>query len=210
MNILVFGASGKTGREIVSRSLGRGHHVTAFTRDPAKLGQAHERLRTVTGDVADAAAIHAAIPGHDIVVSALGVGRPLRHDQIVIDGVGHILRGMEKAAVARFVYLSTIAVSFGRDAVGAMMRFAARYPLRNEVGDHDIKERLIRPSALDWTIHAPALTMGPYTGRYRVGDEITALQFLPALLSRADVAEAMVQEIDAHQFPRKAMRVLPM
>ena len=155
MNILVFGASGKTGREIVARSLARGHQVTAFTRTPSKLDPPRENLRVITGDVADAAAIHAVIPNHEVVVSALGVGKPLRHDQVVVDGVGHIVRGMEESGVARLLYLSTIAVSFGRDAVGPLMRFAARFPLRNEVGDHDIKERVIRPSALDWTIVPP-------------------------------------------------------
>ena len=210
MQVLVFGASGRTGRELVWRALDHDHDVTAFVRDPAKLGVAHARLRTIQGDVGDASAVNRAIADHDIIVSALGVGKPLRHDQVVIDGVGHIVKAMESSGGKRLLYLSTIAVSYGRDAVGPMMRFAAKYPLRHEVGNHDVKERLIRPSAVDWTIvHAPMLTNGPWTGRYRVGEDIEEKQFFPPRLSRADVAHAMVAELGAHAFSRKAMRVLP-
>lgn len=210
MRVLVFGASGKTGREFVWRALDQDHDVTAFVRDPGKLGVTHPRLKTIQGNVGDAAAVAQAIAGQDVVVSALGVGKPLRHDQVVIDGVGHIVKAMESSGSQRLLYLSTIAVSFGRDAVGPMMRFAAKYPLRHEVGNHDIKERLIRPSAIDWTIvHAPMLTNGPWTGRYRAGETIEDKRFFPPMLSRADVAHAMVTELGAHAYPRKVMRLLP-
>ncbi|HET6463381.1 MAG TPA: NAD(P)H-binding protein, partial [Candidatus Krumholzibacteria bacterium] len=43
MRLLVFGGSGKTGREIVKQGLERGHDVTAFVRNPAKLSLSHER-----------------------------------------------------------------------------------------------------------------------------------------------------------------------
>ena len=53
MKVLVFGASGKTGREVVRQALARGFHVTAFVRDTARLPLAHANLRLVTGEITD-------------------------------------------------------------------------------------------------------------------------------------------------------------
>ena len=71
MRILIFGATGGTGRELVAQTLQRGHDVTAFVRTPDKLTVVDSRLRVVQGDIQRAESIHAAIPGHDAVLSAL-------------------------------------------------------------------------------------------------------------------------------------------
>ncbi len=60
MRILIFGASGRTGRPLVEQALERGHEVTAFVRDPVRLALEHGRLRVVSGDVTDAVAVYRA------------------------------------------------------------------------------------------------------------------------------------------------------
>ena len=45
MKVLVFGATGPTGRQVVTQALGRGHSVTAFVRNPAALSIDDKRLR---------------------------------------------------------------------------------------------------------------------------------------------------------------------
>src|SRR5690242_21851148 len=72
LRLLVLGATGGTGKELVRQPLARGHTVTAFVRDPARLAIAHASLRTVVGDALDPAAVDAAVPGHDAVLCALG------------------------------------------------------------------------------------------------------------------------------------------
>ncbi len=54
MRILVIGASGGTGREIVKQALEAGHDVTALVRNPAKFSLAHEHLTVARGNVMDA------------------------------------------------------------------------------------------------------------------------------------------------------------
>ena len=49
MNILVFGASGRTGRELVKQALAQGQTVTAFVRHPASFDLAHPQLKVVQG-----------------------------------------------------------------------------------------------------------------------------------------------------------------
>jgi putative NADH-flavin reductase len=207
--LLVFGASGGTGRQIVAQALAKNIAVTAFLRNPARLGVVHDHLRYVQGDVGDAGAVAGALPGHDAVVSALGVGTPLKHDQVVIDGVRNIVRAMEAARVRRLIYLSFIGVRDSRAAAGFLIRHVAKIPLRHEIADHEAKEALVRESALDWTIvRPPKLTDGQPTGRYRTGDDITARSIFPTL-SRADVAAFMIQQVTDAAFVRKAARVLP-
>lgn len=208
MNVLVFGASGQTGRAVVREALERGHRVSAFVRDPAKLDASHPALRVLRGDVGDGAVVAQAVPGHDAVVSTLGVGTPLAHDQVVIDGVGHILRAMEDAGVRRLIYQSFIGVRESRAAVGFIMRFIAPLPLRHEIADHEAKEALVRASAVDWTIvRPPKLTNGPRSNGYRAGEDVTTWAPVPQL-SRADVAHFIVGELESPRFVRRAARLL--
>lgn len=75
MKILVFGASGKTGKHVVEQALEAGHSVTAFVRDPTKLPSSHPNLRLIQADVLEAAQVEQAMPGVEAVISALGPGK---------------------------------------------------------------------------------------------------------------------------------------
>lgn len=209
MRLLVFGASGATGRQVVTQGLERGHTITAFVRTPGKLAAAHPQLKIVQGTVGDEAAVSNAIKDQDAVVSTLGVGTPLRHDPVVIAGVRYILRAMEHWGVRRLIYMSFIGVNDSRAAAGFIVRYVARWPLRNEIHDHEVKEGLVMNSALDWTIvRAPTLSNGPRTGNYRTGTDIIAQSALPTL-SRADVADCILHELENNAFVRKVLRVQP-
>src|SRR5687768_4706785 len=129
MRLLVFGASGQTGHEFVRQALERGHSVTAFVRTPGKFTIRDPSIRVLQGNVADSAAVAAAVPGHDAVVSMLGVGTPLKHDPDVVLGVRNIIKAMEENHTPRFIYLSFIGVRESRDAVGLILRYIAPIPL---------------------------------------------------------------------------------
>ena len=78
MNLLVFGASGGTGSRLVQQALDKGHVVTAFARDPAKIRLTHANLRVVRGDVLQPDSVDAAMTGQEAVVSALGTRPPIK------------------------------------------------------------------------------------------------------------------------------------
>jgi putative NADH-flavin reductase len=208
MKLLVFGASGKTGREVVRQALARGFTVTAFVRDTARLPMAHANLRLVKGELTDAKAIAKTVAGQTAVVSALGVGTPLTHDPVVIDGVRAIARAAEHASVERLVYMSFIGVNESRDAAGFLLKRLATTLLRHEVADHEIKEAAVADCFVDWTIvRPPKLTNGRLTASYRVGEGIRARSPLP-MMSRADVADFMLRQLSDAAFIRKAVRIL--
>ena len=78
MKLLVFGASGGTGRRLVQQALQQGHVVTAFARDPSKIRLAHENLRVVRGDILQPDSVESAVAGQEAVLSALGIRLPVR------------------------------------------------------------------------------------------------------------------------------------
>ena len=161
MRVTVFGATGRTGREVVARALAAGMDVTAYVRDPARLGPA-DGARVVTGTLDDDARLAEALAGRDAAVSALGVGRPLRSDPAVVDGVRRIVAAMEAAGVPRLVYLSFVGVRDSRPRSGPVIRHVLSRVVRNEAADHERKEAIVRASGLDWTIvRPPLLTSGP-------------------------------------------------
>jgi len=209
MQILVFGASGRTGAELVRQSLERGHTITAFARTPEKLGALRERVRVVQGNVRDADAVRAALPGHTAVVSCLGVSQELEPDPDVVAGVRNIVTAMQGQGVKRFVYQSFIGVTDSRAAVGFVLRYIAPIPLKHEIADHETKEAIVRESPLDWTIvRPPKLTNGARTERYRSGTRISTWTPVP-MLSRADVAHFILNELEEPAFVRMATRLLP-
>lgn len=208
MKVVVFGASGQTGRQVVRQALARGFRVTAFVRDAARLPLAHANLRLVKGEITDPKAVAKAVTGHTGVISTLGVGTPLRHDPVVIDGVRTIARASEHASVERLVYMSFIGVSDSRDAAGFLLKRLATTVLRQEVADHELKEAAVTDSFVDWTIvRAPKLTNGRLTAAYRVGEGIRARSPLP-MMSRADVADFLLRQLTDAAFIRKAVRIL--
>jgi putative NADH-flavin reductase len=84
MRLTIFGASGRTGRQLLNQALAAGHTATAVARDPTRLPVHHHRLKVVAADALDPAAIQPAVAGADAVVSALGP----HPAQPVVDHVG--------------------------------------------------------------------------------------------------------------------------
>ena len=72
MKIIIFGAGGGTGRELVKQALAQGHEVTAFVRSNNQSVPQDSKIALVAGDVRDYASVRDAIRGHDAVISALG------------------------------------------------------------------------------------------------------------------------------------------
>lgn len=209
MKVLVFGASGATGREIVMRALDRGYSVGAFVRSPARFELTNVNLTLVVGDVTDAASVERAVTGRDAVASALGSGNSVKSNPALLDGIRNVVRAMEHEGSHRFVYQSMLGVGDSRRQLGIVDRYVVLpLLLRNVLADHAREEAVIRGSTLDWVIvRPPRLTNGPHTGRYRSGEELR-WRGLSASISRADVADFMVRQLADDQYVHRTPTVL--
>jgi putative NADH-flavin reductase len=209
MKLIIFGATGATGKQLTGQALAQGHEVTAFVRNPSKLSMQHPRLTLVQGDVRHYETVLQAIQGKEAVLSALGANSPFRYDPVVVNGLAHIIRAMEAAQVLPLIYLSFIGVSQSRAAAGTLIRVLAPTLLRTETKGHTERETLIRRSLLHWIIvQAPTLTNGPLLQQYRWGEDIHTASFVSSL-SRADVANFMLTQLKNGRYARKVVRLLP-
>jgi uncharacterized protein YbjT (DUF2867 family) len=155
MKLLVFGSTGGTGRELVRQALEQGHRVTAYARDPAKVGEAsHAGLQVVCGDVLDPVAVENAVPGHDAVLCAIGAGAG--RTSLREDGTRNIVRAMESAGVRRLVCQSSLGIGDSRANLGFVTKYVIVPAfLRHAFADHERQEAVVKESALDWTIVRP-------------------------------------------------------
>jgi len=200
MNILVFGATGQTGQQLVTQALSRGHRVTAFVRRPEALAAMAERLRIVTGDVTrDGARVAEAVQGQELVISALGRRSTFRSEDLIARSMDAIVPSMKQAGVRRIILTSAFGVGDSLRDAPLIPGIMYRVLLRDIFADKERAEETLRASGLDWTIVYPVLlTNGPLTGRYRVAERLE-LHGVPKI-SRADVAHFILAEAESPRF----------
>ena len=205
MKLVVLGATGPLGALVTARALERGHDVTAFVRDPAKVARRGNRLRVEKGDaVADPRSLSRAFQGQDAVVSALGAGKSFRSRGLMAHAAPNILAAMREQGVHRLVWVSAFGVGATRREAPPIPRLFFCTLLRDIYADKRVGDGLVEKSDLDWTVVAPTiLTSGARTGRPRHGETL-ALRGMPSE-SRADVADFMVAEAEAPRYVRKTV-----
>jgi putative NADH-flavin reductase len=208
MHILVIGATGGTGRELVKQALERGHHVTAFARHPSRIKSAHERLRVVRGDVMDPASVDAAVQGCDAVVCALGHKRWLGPSKILSEGTRHVVRAMERQGVKRLVVETALGVGDSAGRLGLYYTlFTVPFILPFYWYDKGRQESVVRGSSLDWVIVRPGqLTNGRMRGVYQHGPRVGNYLWSVSI-SRADTADFMLSQLGDTPYMRAAVGV---
>lgn len=131
MPVVVLGASGGTGRQLVRAALDRGHEVRALVRDPSRAALVQEpRLTVVRADVHDGASIAAAITEDDVVVSGLGVTAKTEAGTLTAGA-----RAVAAARPRRVVWLGAIGTGPSAPVVGGLLRVVLRAGLGAEYDD---------------------------------------------------------------------------
>jgi putative NADH-flavin reductase len=166
VKIFVIGATGHTGMQVLDLALSRGHEVTAFVRSPQKIGRRDARLKIVTGDPESIEQLTAAMPAHDLVITALGVRPPraFRPHSLVTDCVAATVSAMKRSGISRIVLVSAAVLFPERGLVFAIFRRLLKHIAR----DLAQAEEIISRSGLDWTIVRPPRLTNGTDERYRV------------------------------------------
>jgi putative NADH-flavin reductase len=207
MKVIVFGATGGIGRLLVAGALEHGHAVTAFVRIGQTL-EPRDGLRVVQGDLFDAQSVGDAIDGHRAVFSALGA-HTLKTDPVLSRTVPLIIRGMHFHMVDRIIAVGAAGALYPagkyQPPIAALLFAIARSTLlRHPMADQRAQERFLAASDLDYTIiRPPRLTDGPATRKYRVLPD--ALPSSSRHISRADVADFMLQQLTDPRFHRRGV-----
>jgi putative NADH-flavin reductase len=204
MNIVIFGAGGRAGRQAVAEARRRGHQVTAVVRDPARHSDLTD-AEVVAGDVTDATGIEHLAAGHDAAISAAAdLSVPSR--DFFTASTRALTTGLAKAGVRRLVVVGLASILPG--ASGAPLMDEPGFP--NEYRPFSLGHAAgldeLRNCDLDWAYVAPAGDFdhdGTRTGRYLVaehGDPADRIGY-------ADFAIALVDEVEAPRHHRAAVSI---
>ena len=202
MKLAVFGATGGTGKEIVTQALEAGHEVTVLVRDPARLTVSHDKLYLVFGDVLNLEKVEETLAGSEAVCCSLG-NTANNPDFVVSDGTQNIIIAMQKQGIKRLVVVSALGVGDSREQVPLSFKMMMKTVLRKAYEDKERQEQFVRESDLDWVIVRPGgLTNGSATGEYTAGLDPAIMS---SQVSRADVAAFVLQQLTddtyLHQTP---------
>ena len=165
MNIVLLGANGRTGREVLVRALSAGDTVTALVRAEGKLADlGHERLEVHVGSACDPRVLEKLLPGHHVVISTLGPRRPTKASAAIYsESANSIVDAMQASDVNRLLATSS-ALLFPSDRLRDR---ALRGLVRNVVKEARRMEDRIRASSLDWTIVRIGFLTDDATTEYR-------------------------------------------
>ncbi len=195
--ILVLGATGGTGRLIVSQALARGYDVSALVRSPEK-GSDLKGAKVIVGDARDETALREALKGRDAVVSALGTpASPFREVTLLSTATHALVSAMRIEQVSRLVCITGIGAGDSAGHGGFLFdNLIFPLLLRKVYADKNRQETIVRDSGLDWVLVRPSvLTDKPSRDTIRALTDLS--DFHGGTISREDVARFVLDQLRA-------------
>ena len=180
MKILVFGATGKTGKLVVQQALENGFEVTAFVRDPEKMMITHHKLTIANGDVMLFATIDKIMKDHDAVISCLGLPAH-KPGELRSRGTQHIVDSIKKSSVNKFICQTSLGYADSKQILVntsfLFKKIIVPLLLKKTFNEHELQESIIKQTNLDWMIARPGnMTNGKLTGIIKLVFAVMTLQ----------------------------------
>jgi uncharacterized protein len=205
--IIIYGARGKLGPFVIEEALGRGHEVTAVTRDGTGV-EPRDHLTVVAGEITDPPGVAKLAAGHDVAISCIGPRDGDPHDKLGDDFLT-LLAGLGEAGVPRCIIVGGAGSS--EVAPGKLLIDQPEFP---EVAKPTaskavtaLRDLRATETPVDWAFMSPAAFFdpaGPRTGSYRTGTDDLISDDEGSYLSYADGAIVLVDEVEQanHHFTR--------
>jgi len=206
MKLLILGATGGTGMEMVRQAVDLEHEVTVFVRSPERLRGLENRLRIETGDLLNSRDLARVTHGQNAVLSAFGPRVPVaRSDQHLLRDFANALTTAMKLTGVRRVLVESAAFLF-KNAIIPPAYVVGKLFFPAIVRDQADMERIISDSGLDWTfIRPPRLTDGERTANFRI--RVGHLPPFGFSISRADVADCFLRLLPDEKSVKKIVGV---
>lgn len=206
MKIALIGATGFVGSAVLTELLQRGHATTALVRTAGKV-EPGPNLAVTVADALDSAQVARAVAGHDALISAYNPGwkEPEIYD-VFLKGTDAIIAGAKQAGVRLLVVGGAGSLYV---APGVQLVDTPQFPAAWKQGALAAREalrRIQRETELDWSFVSPPpmLQPGGHEGPYELGgDEVPMVDGQPAAITVADLAVAIVDEIETKRHVRK-------
>jgi putative NADH-flavin reductase len=207
MKLLVIGATGATGKEIVRQALALGYDVTALVRNATKASFV-PLVKKAVGDVLDSGSLRKALTGQEAVICSLGSAAtgPFKEMTLLSEGTRNLVTAMQAQDVSRLVCITGIGAGESKGHGPWYYNWLIQpLVLRGVYQDKTRQEAIVRGSGLAWTLVRPAiLTNGTAKG----AEAVRALTQLAGVhagtISRADVAAFCLRELEHGTYQSQA------
>ncbi len=198
MKLLVLGATGATGKEIVRQALAQGHEVTALVRHTTKASFATP-VQNVVGNVLDPASLQRALAGQEGVVCSLGstATGSFKEMTMLSEGTRNLVTTMQAQGVRRLVCITGVGAGESKGHGPWYYNWLIQpLLLRGVYEDKTRQETVVRGSGLQWTLVRPALlTNGAARGKAATRAYTRLDGVRVGKISRADVAAFCLREL---------------
>lgn len=228
MHIGVIGATGTIGSRAVSEALGRGHRVSAFSRDASRIEESRANITWTSLDVLDTVAIEAILPGLDVLISGFGPGnaardapdslaRSMADPALYVKAATALLTALVSHPRIRLIVIGGAAslevkpglvfTDSGELINGALDQLGLPREYLAAMRGHGDALNAYRTSNRLWTYFSPAIEIAPgeRTGRFRIGTDQQPVMDADGR-SRISAEDAAVALIDEAELPRFVQR----
>lgn len=165
MHFLLLGATGRTGKHVVSELLSHGHTAVALVRTSSSLNP-HPSLTIVTGSPLSKSDIKSALSATpsltpSAAIFTLNAARksdspfspPLSPPRFLADSCANVCEVLEEAGICRIVIMSTAGVG---DSWGNLpwlsKAFMGWTNIKYALEDHSLLDKEIRSTKMEWTL----------------------------------------------------------
>jgi len=205
MRVAILGAAGKTGYQLISNALERGHDIIGIARTPEKIAWDSPRVTKVKGDAFDRQSIVAALAGADAVITSIGKTN-LRDKRFNLNTAGHenVLAGMRAHGIRRLIPISSIgAAKLPRKGIRRNIYLFLRRKYYSDMNDMEVQ---VLNSEFNVTVvRAPFLHNGPALHTY----EVVVGNVLPGgrAVSRKDLADFILDTLENDSYGQSLVSI---
>ena len=208
MNILLLGATGFSGKEVLSELLSKNHKLTIITRNKSSVDSKDENLTILEGNVLDENLISKAVQNQDAVINCIGIGGKgnAKPNSLVSDATRILVNSMERYNVKRLICMSNVGAGdsmqfqpwiFSKVVLPYFMKW-----LKVIIDDKNIMEPIVMNSKLDWTIlRFPNIVDKPPKGKITTSFDGKGLKMS---ITNKDLAQFMVEQLNDSELIHKA------
>ena len=204
MKVVIFGATGFSGKAILKEAIAKDYQVTILVRNAKAVNVQHKNLTIVEGNVLDNREVNKVLQNQDAVIQCLGVngkgdGKPTT---FVSDANKIIMDEMSKSNVKRLIAMSIAGSGNSINFVPWIVKkIALPYFmkwLQVLIDDKNRMEPMIMKTQLDWTIvRCAGILDKPAKGK--VNDTLTG-KGLKLSITLPDMAKFMVAQLEEKKY----------
>lgn len=192
MQVTVFGAAGKTGRQVVEQAASRGHRVVAFVHS-AKEFEQPSGITVREGDVNDASAVLSAIADCGAVIDCIGGSTPYKQTGLEQAAARNILTAMEQKHAGPLIVISAVGVGDSKEqATFVYEHLLMPTYLHGAMKDKTEMEHEVKTGTVPFVlVRPPALKDDAATGSYAVIPQGETAESI----TRADLASFLIDQL---------------